>query len=564
MRIQMTMGLPDTTRKGPSRPWHNAWPSHLPLSLNYPDVSTWWILERNLDRFAKRIAIRFLDHETLVEKQSLTYGSLASQAQTLAVGLQRLGVKKGDRVGLYLPNSPQLIVSFYGVWRTGAVVVPCNPMLKEHELAEQLHDAGARLLIASATGAANARLVADQTEIPLILTETGGATADGQLSFEQLVTGGENSPDEVAIDPREDLALLLYTGGTTGPPKGAMLTHRNIVANTMQFAEWYAVEPGRETCVSVIPMFHSGGMSGVMNVPLYSGATLLIMSRFNPVSVAKTVEAHRATRFFGVPTMYIAILNSEEARKYDLSSLRACRTNAAPLPASVKSAFDDLVGHEVLVEGYGLTETSPLTHANPIQRAKAGSIGIPLPDTDARVIDMKTGSVVQPGEIGEIVIRGPQVMQGYWKRTDETRAAMKKGWFHTGDVAFVDTEGYFTVVDRAKDIINTAGYKVWPREVEEVLYTHPGVELVAVVGAADSYRGEVVKAFIVPRENYKGNMTKEDIMGFCKEKMAAYKVPRLVEFRDNLPVSGAGKVLRRVLKDSRSTGRNTETGSPRR
>jgi long-chain acyl-CoA synthetase len=273
------------------------------------------------------------------------------------------------------------------------------------------------------------------------------------------------------------------------------------------------------------------------------------MSRFNPISVAKTIERYRATRFFGVPTMFIALLNDETARLCDYSSLRACRTNAAPLPASVKAAFDDLVGREVLVEGYGLTETSPLTHANPITKVKPCSIGIPLSDTEAKIVDLETGDDLPAGKNGEIVIRGPQVMKGYWRRPDETLAATRGGWLHTGDVAYMDPEGYFFIVDRVKDMINTAGYKVWPREVEEVIYGHPAVKLVAVVGVNDSYRGEIVKAFVVLRENVNGLLEEDKIIRFCKDRLAAYKVPRVVEFRDKLPVSAAGKILRRTLRD---------------
>ncbi|MEX0802641.1 MAG: long-chain fatty acid--CoA ligase [Candidatus Binatia bacterium] len=524
-------------------PWHGSWPLHIPTSLNYPDVPIWWILEKNLESFADRPAIRFMDHESLVEKQVLTYKSLASMVSSVAAGLQRLGIQKGDRIAFYLPNSPELVISYFAIWRAGAVAVPCNPMFRQRELTNQLKDAEVRYLIASAPGSDNASAVAKQLGIGLVV-----ASDKGELTFNELLSDDPRNLREVHIDPADDLALILYTGGTTGVPKGAMLTHRNIVANTMQFAEWYAFEPGGETCISVLPLFHSGGMSGAMNVPLYGGATILLMSRFSPISVAKTIEAYRATRFFGVPTMFISLLNDETSRRCDYSSLKACRTNASPLPASVKAAFDELVGREVLIEGYGLTETSPLTHANPINKAKAGSIGIPLADTDAKIVDLKTGIDLSPKEIGEIMIRGPQVMKGYWNRREATAAAIQKGWLHTGDVAYMDEEGYFFIVDRLKDIINTAGYKVWPREVEEVLYSHSAVKLAAVVGVADSYRGEIVKAFVVLRESMNGHPTEHDIVSFCKEKLAAYKVPRLVEFRKELPVSGAGKILRRELR----------------
>jgi long-chain acyl-CoA synthetase len=286
-----------------------------------------------------------------------------------------------------------------------------------------------------------------------------------------------------------------------------------------------------------------------MNVPLSAGATLLVFSRFAAASVARTVEHERVTRLFGVPTMFIALLNDATARAASYASLRACRTNAAPLPPTVKTAFDTLVGREVLIEGYGLTETSPLTHANPITRARAGSIGIPLPDTDARIVDLATGLDVAPGESGELLIRGPQVMRGYWNRPEATAEAVVDGWFRTGDVATRDADGYFAIVDRRKDMINTAGFKVWPREVEEALYAHSAVRQVAVVGVPDDYRGEAVKAFVVLKDD--ARCGESDLTAFLRERLTAYKVPRAIEFRRELPMSGVGKVLRRALRDER-------------
>ena len=304
-----------------------------------------------------------------------------------------------------------------------------------------------------------------------------------------------------------------------------------------------------EICIGAIPMFHSGGMSGVMNVPLYSGATILAFRRFQPETVSRAVADYRATRLFGVPTMFIALLNNDEARGADYGSLRACRTNAAPLPVRVKTAFDELVGREVLIEGYGLTETSPLTHANPPHRAKPGSIGIPLPDTQARVIHLKTGADLPADEAGELVIRGPQVMKAYRNRPDETARTMDGGWLHTGDVARMDNEGYFAIVDRLKDQINTAGFKIWPREVEEVLYTHPSVRQAVVYGKPDDYRGEIVKACVVTKGKRKSGVSEADIVAFCGERLTGYKVPREVEFRDDLPITATGKVLRRLLRE---------------
>lgn len=532
-----------------SRPWFRAWPSHLPHSRDYPLAPAWWILERNLDRHPHRVAVRYLDHDTLVERESVTYAALAARARALATGLQRLGIDRGAKVALCLPNSPALITSFYGVWLAGAAVVPINPMTKGSELRQQLSDVGASLLIAASGMATAAAAVAGEMGIPMVLTSEGGrASIAGAIPFEELLAEDGWRLKASPIDAYEDVAVILYTGGTTGTPKGAMLTHRNIVTNTMQFAEWYAFEPGEETCIGVIPMFHSGGMAGVMNVPLYAGATLVVMSRFHPASVARAVERYRATRLFGVPTMFIALLNNEQSRQADYTSLRACRTNAAPLPPSIKAAFDELVGREILVEGYGLTETSPLTHANPLQHVKPGSIGIPIADTDAKIVDLETGADLPASEPGELVIRGPQVMQGYWNRPEETAAAMAGGWFHTGDVARMDDEGYFIIVDRKKDQINTAGFKVWPREVEEVIYAHPAVKMVAVIGVDDAYRGEVVKAYVVLKEESQRRISEADLLTFCKERLTPYKVPRVVEFRDALPVNAAGKMLRRLLR----------------
>jgi long-chain acyl-CoA synthetase len=506
----------------------------VPASLTYPSVPAWWLLERNLARFAGRVAVRDLDHETLAERRVLTYETLFRSARGVAAGLAKLGVARGDRVGLCLPNSAELVIGYYATWLAGGVAVPANAASRAPELVAQLADAGVAVVIGAAGGPAET--AAQRLAAPFL---SPAALADLEAE----------APATAATAADDDLAVLLYTGGTTGTPKGAMLTHRNIVANTLQFAEWYAFEPGAETAVAVIPMFHSGGMSGAMNVPLSAAATLLVMPRFSAAGVARAVQRHRATRLFGVPTMFIALLDSAEGRAGDYASLRACRTNAAALPPSVKAAFDGLVGREVLVEGYGLTETSPLTHANPIGRAKAGSIGIPISDTDARIVDVETGADVVPGGAGELLIRGPQAMRGYWGKPEETATAMDGGWFHTGDVATMDAEGYFAIVDRRKDVINTAGFKVWPREVEETIYAHEAVKLVAVIGVPDGYRGESVKACVVLKEGYRGRVREDDIVAFCRARLTTYKVPREVELREELPISGSGKLLRRLLRD---------------
>jgi long-chain acyl-CoA synthetase len=514
-----------------ARPWDAAWPAHVPRSLDPPDVPAWWLLERNLPRFADRVAFRELDPDTLAERRVLTYEALARAARGAAAGLRGHGVAPGARVGVCLPNGAGLVLGYYATWLAGATVVPVNPLAHEREIEQQLADGAVSLVV---TDAGAGRGAAERLALPVLDSE----------AFRAL----EGLPPIAPADcrPAEDVAVILYTGGTTGPPKGAMLTHRNLVVNTLQFATWYAFAPGEETSLAVIPMYHSGGMSGVMNVPLSAGATVVAVPRFGAAAVARAVSRHRVTRLFGVPTMFIALLNDAEGRRADYAWLRACRTNAAPLPPAVKAAFDELVGREVLVEGYGLTETSPLTHANPLAAARPGSIGIPLADTDARIVDLETGADVSPGAPGELLIRGPQVMRGYWNRPDETARAIEDGWFHTGDVAEMDADGYFRIVDRKKDMINTAGFKVWPREVEEALYEHPAVRLAAVVGVADTYRGEAVKAYVVLKDGERA--TADDLVGFCRARLTAYKVPRRVEFRAELPITSTGKLLRRLLR----------------
>ncbi|MGH7392242.1 MAG: long-chain-fatty-acid--CoA ligase [Candidatus Rokuibacteriota bacterium] len=495
-------------------------------------MPAWWLLERNVARFGAHVALRELDHDTLAERRVLTYEALWRAARGTASGLRARGVGPGDRVGYCLPNGADLVTGYYATWAAGGAVVPANPLAREAELTEQLGDAAVALIVGAAGSAA------EQAAARL------GVDFVGVEAFRALAGRPPAAPAPCAPD---DVAVILYTGGTTGTPKGAMLSHRNIVVNTVQFAEWYALAPGEETAVAAIPMYHSGGMSGVMNVPLYAAATLLVFGRFGAGGMARAVTRYRATRLFGVPTMFIALLDDPEGRRADYSSLRACRTNAAPLPPAVKRAFDELVGREVLVEGYGLTEASPLTHANPVGRARAGSIGVPLPDTDARIVD-ESGADVTPGEPGELLVRGPQVMLGYWQRPAETAAALAGGWLRTGDIARMDGEGYFSIVDRSKDVINTAGFKVWPREVEETLSLHPAVRQAAVVGVPDDYRGETVKAFVVLRDGPAPRPSAEDIIGFCRDRLTPYKAPRMVEFRDELPMTTTGKLLRRELR----------------
>ncbi len=546
-----------------SQSWLQHYPAGMPARLSFPQVPLHRLLKQSAARFSDRAVLIYYDGEGERELSRMTYEALDEASDRFAAALSGLGIAKGDRVAYFMQNCPALVVGFYGILKAGAVIVPCNPMYREQELAHQLQDSRARAILCDADLYPVVQDALHETvlERVIVTSATPEALAHSAevLSMEALIEaqslpdGGFCSP---GIVPREDLALLCYTGGTTGTPKGAMLSHYNMVANTLQFRRWFDYKEGNETFITALPLFHIGGIAGAMNVPLASGATIVLFRRFNAKGVLRAIQDYRATRFLGVPTMYLAILNLPEVSDYDLSSLRPSRTSAAPLPAAVKEAFDKMVGHEVLIEGYGLTETSPLTHANPVQRAKGGSIGVPLPDTAARIVDADDGLEVLPvGEIGELILNGPQVMAGYWNKPEETAGVLRDGWLYTGDLAHMDEDGYFHIVDRKKDVINAAGFKVWPREVEEALYNHPQVRGAAVTGVPDDYRGETVKAVVVLKEGHglgPDDAARQEIIAHCRRELAAYKVPRVVELRDQLPVSAAGKVLRRLIREESS------------
>ena len=535
------------------RNWLKHYPERAQATAAYPRIPLFRFLQDSASRYPSRPAIIYFDGESGSELSRTSYEELDSASSKFASGLSALGVSKGDRVAYFLQNCPELVTIFFGIQKSGAVAVPCNPMYQSHELAHQLSDSGAKAVICEPDLYPGVQQVLAETAVQHVIV-TGDSAGPGTLSVDSVMaTGAETVFHSAEIDPASDLALLPYTGGTTGVPKAAMLTHQNLVTNTVQFKDWFGYEDGDEVFITVLPLFHIGGIAGAMNVPIAAGGTIVLFRRFHPRGVLQAIQQYGATRFLGVPTMYIAIMGHEDAKDFDLSSLRPSRTSAAPLPAAVKEAFDHLVGREVLIEGYGLTETSPLTHANPVHRARAGSIGVPLPDTDAIIVDEDEGVTELPvGEIGELLVRGPQVMRGYWQRPDETENVMRDGWLYTGDLARMDEEGYFYIVDRKKDVINAAGFKVWPREVEDVLYQHPMITSAAVTGIADSYRGETVKAVVVLKNGHgfgTDSEAQEDITSFCRQNLAAYKVPRILEFRDQLPVSAAGKVLRRVIRE---------------
>ena len=550
-------------------PWFRRYEEGVPRTVAYPEITLPEALDRTVARFPDRVALRFF-LDARLPAPALTYRQLQDQTLRFATALFQLGVRKGDRVALMLPNSPQMVVAFYGALRIGAVPVNTNPMYVSREMREQFEDSGCetvvlldqfypRLREIHAATRVRRVIVADVAEslpwparllVRFAQARKGErvdvpAETDTHL-FRDLVRAYPPTPPGADLRP-SDLALLQYTGGTTGTPRAAMLTHRNLVANSLQARAWFSrAVDGREVFLGAIPFFHVYGLTSVLLFGVAVGAEIVAIPRPRPVDVVlEAIQRFRVTLFPGVPTLYAAINEHPRVGEYDLRSGALCVSGAAPLPREVFERFEALTGGR-LVEGYGLTESSPLTHCTPLfGERRAASIGLPLPDTDARVVDLASGEPLPPGEEGELEVRGPQVMLGYWERPEESAEAFHDGWLRTGDVARMDADGFFHVIDRRKDMIDASGFKVLPREVEEVLFMHPKVREAVVAGVPDAYRGETVKAFVVLKAGE--SATEEEIVEFCRLHLAPFKVPRQVEFRDELPKSMVGKYLRRVL-----------------
>jgi long-chain acyl-CoA synthetase len=545
------------------KPWFRFYPKEVPHSIDYPNITLSEALKQSAQKFPDNPAIIYFG-------RPISYRELDEMVDRFASALQDLGVKKGDRVGIQLPNIPQFVIAFYGALRAGAICVACSPLYKARELEHQLNDSGTGTLICMDTLYPIVQQIRERTKLrnviatsprdylpPLLrtLSPLKGVKSQkcpGAHDFLALMKKYEAKPKPVEVKP-DDLALLQYTGGTTGVPKGAMITHRNLVVNAHQCEVEIPIRRGVDISIGALPLFHIFGMTCVMNAAVLTGTTVvMIPDPRDTKSILTAISKQKVTLFPGVPTMYVALINRPDIKKYDISSVRACFSGAAPLPVEVQKKFEQLTGGR-LVEGYGLTESSPVSHITPLddpKKNRPGSIGIPVPDTDAKIVDLETGTKdLKLNEVGELVIKGPQVMQGYWNKPDESKNTLRGGWLYTGDIAKMDEDGYFYVVDRKKDMIDVSGLKVWPREVEEVLYEHPAVNEAAVVGVADAYRGETVKAYVTLKPGYQGKVTQEDIIKFCREKIATYKTPRSVEFRDSLPKTLVGKVLRRTLKE---------------
>jgi long-chain acyl-CoA synthetase len=544
------------------RPWFAHYEPEVPRTVEVPDATLHGFFERVAREYAGNIATIFFGEKT-------TYGQLDEQANRFAAGLQGLGVRQGDRVAIILPNCPQFMVALFGALKVGAVAMPLNPAYVARELKGQFNDAGVETVIALNTAAPRVQEAMPESTVKrLIVTQMqeylsplmglmlgakerreGSAVelqGEGSYRFADLV---KNSPVEYVRSEAgpDDPAMLLYTGGTTGTPKGATLTHRNIVTNACQLTAWVwdTMPEKHDVFLGGIPLFHSYGMTMVMNLAIACAGAIVLLPRFTMKDVLRAIARFRPTVFPAVPTIYNAIAHHQLATRYDLRSIRVCISGAAPLPLEVMEAFEGVTGAR-LVEGYGLTETSPVTHCNPIYgERRVGSIGLPVPSTDARIVDSDSGKVLSVGEVGELTVRGPQVMAGYWARPEETADMIREGWLYTGDMARMDEDGYFYIVDRKKDIILTGGYSVFPREVEEALYESEKVREVLVVGIPDKHMGEIVKAYVVLQPDIEA--TEADLRAFAAERLANYKVPTRIEFRESLPKSAVGKYLRREL-----------------
>ena len=483
---------------------------------------------------------------------------LQALVEKMAGSLHAAGVGKGDRVALMLPNCPQYVISFFATVRLGAIVTQLNPLYVEREIEHILSDSGAETIVVYKDMYPRVKNVLPATKLRnVVVVDFAGepeGLEPGHRSFGDFMATDADPAPQVRIDPAEDVAALQYTGGTTGVSKGAMLTHRNLVANVQQSLDLFIDDPGafsnNQKVMGILPMFHIFGLTCVMLFGIRQGLNQVLLPKFDPQEVMNVVRDHRPVMFSGVPTMYMALnASGADLREYGFGNVRTYNSGGSALPVPLKRSFEEKTGRP-LFEGYGLSEASPVTHFNPpfVGEGREGSIGVPVPGTDARIVDVASGETEMPvGEPGELIVKGPQVMKGYLNMPEETAAALREGWLYTGDLARMDADGYFFIVDRKKDMVLASGYNVYPREIEEVLFEHPDVSEAVAVGVPDEYRGESVKAFVVKREG--SALTEEEILAFCKERLAAYKTPKAVEFRATLPKSTVGKLLRRVLAD---------------
>jgi long-chain acyl-CoA synthetase len=551
-----------------AHPWHSQYDPGVPIEIDYDELTLPALLERSVARYADRPALVFVNRR-------MTYGELQADVARLASGLATLGVEPGTRVAVQLPNLPQTVIAFYAALSLGAEVVMTNPLYTLRELQHQWKDADCAVAITAdfiwdavirqQRDGLNPRHYVvchlnDYLRFPLNVLApfklkrqrprrwAKVAPGPGVQTFKQLMAGASGPPPRPTI-AWDACAVLQYTGGTTGPSKGAVLSHANLSCNAQQVDAWFTgVEYGREVLMTALPLFHVFGLTVCMNWSVLTGACQVLQPNPRDIpALVKAIAKHRVTLFPGVPALFNGLNQHPGIDAIDVSSVKACFSGSAPIPDDVLQRFESLTG-ATIIEGFGMSETSPVTHVNPLRgRRKLGSVGVPVSDTEARIVDVDSGADVPVGAEGELLVRGPQVMSGYWERPEETAAALAGGWMHTGDLAVMDEDGFFRIVGRMKDMINCGGLKVFPDEVDNVLMAHDAILEAATIGVPDETRGETVKSFIVLRPGK--TLDEQELEAYCRENLAAYKIPRQVEFLDELPKSSVLKVLRRELRD---------------
>ena len=539
------------------RIWHKSYPAGVPAEIDFEKITMPEVLTRTAARFPDQAALIFMGTK-------ITYRELEGLVNRFSRALTALGVKKGDKVAMLLPNIPQLVIAQYAAFRIGGVNVMNNPLYTEKELTYQLNDSDSTILVTldmlfpmakklqENTGAKKVILcpLSDYLPEPLkpLFPPVDVPAREGVYRFLDLLNAQPDTPLENQAS-LEDLGALIYTGGTTGVSKGVMLSHANISFNTQQFRRWYpAFKDGEESLLAIFPFFHAAGWTGLQNTCIYAGWTDILVPRPEPDRILDLLEKFKPSVLPGVSTIFVALLNSERFQRMDLSFVKAYLTGSAPMAVDTIRKMKTL--RDVpMINVYGLTEITPMGTATPWGGdEKPGTVGIPFPNTDLKIVDLETGKKeMKIGETGEICFKGPQVMMGYYKKPAETAAVLEDGWLRTGDLGFLDADGYVTIVDRKKDMIIASGFNVYPKEIDELLMTHPKVLEVCTIGIPDEYRGENVKTYIVVKPGQ--TLTEDEVKAFCRDSMAAYKVPRIVEFIDSLPKSAVGKILRRELRD---------------
>ena len=544
------------------KPWLKFYEPGVPETLQYPDEPLTHFLDRAIANYPNRPALYYFD-------ERISYRTLGKLVNRFANALIALGLQKGDRVAIHLPNCPQFVIAYYGTLRAGGVVAAHSPLYTEAELEHQLNDSGSTLIVTLTSTYERVKHVQPKTGLRNVICTNikdffpphlkilftlfreakEGHRAHvlaGDPLMEHLLLHYPDSAPNVAIKA-DDLALLQYTGGTTGLPKAAMLSHRTLVTNVLQTAHWNPqAVPGQEVFMCVLPFFHLYGQQIGLNQAVYYGSSLVLFPRYDRKAVLQAIDKYHPTIFPGVTTLYINLMEDPHLGEHNLRSIKVCLSGAMALPQEVQEKFEAISGGR-MVEGYGMTETGPVTHSNTIGgKRKIGSIGLPMIDTDAKIVNIEDGETeMAQGQPGEICVRGPQLMQGYWNKPDETAKTIRNSWLHTGDIGKMDEDGFFYVVDRMKDMIISGGFKIFPRDVEEVLYANPKVKEAALVGIKDAYYGELPKAFVVLKDGQ--SATADELIAYCREQLAPYKVPKQVEFRTDLPKSLVGKILKRKL-----------------